>query len=53
MSTDKHFNEPGELPEPLEDNEPNDMPATQGMFIAVVVVAFIALAVLVLLQMAW
>ncbi len=53
MSTDKHYNEPGGLPEPLEDHEPNDMPATQGMFLAVVVVAFIAIAVLALLQMAW
>lgn len=53
MNTDKHFNEPGGLPEPLEDHEPNDMPATRGMFFAVMVVAFIAVAVLALLQVQW
>ncbi|MBX2974197.1 MAG: hypothetical protein KF797_13965 [Flavobacteriales bacterium] len=53
MSTDEHYNEPGGLPEPLEDKEPNDMPATKGMFLAVVVVAFIAVAVLVMLQRMW
>ena len=51
MSNDEHYNEPGGLPEPLEDNEPNDLPATRGIFYAVVVVAFIALAVLALLQL--
>jgi hypothetical protein len=50
MSSDEHYNEPGKLPEPLEDDQPNDLPATHGMFIAMIVVAFIALAVLVLLQ---
>jgi len=51
MSTDEHYNETGGLPEPLEDHEPNDLPATHGIFYAVVVVAFIALAVLALLQL--
>lgn len=53
MSTDEHYNEPGKLPEPLEDDQPNDMPATQGIFIALVVVAFIALIALALLQVKW
>lgn len=53
MSTDKHYNEPGGLPEPLEDHEPTDMPATRGIFLAMMVVAFIALAVMALLQVSW
>lgn len=53
MSTDKHYNEPGGLPEPLEDHEPNDMPATRGIFMAILVVAIIALAVMALLQLEW
>lgn len=53
MSTDEHYNEPGKLPEPLEDEQPNDMPATQGIFIALLVVAFIALIALALLQVKW
>lgn len=53
MSSDEHYNEPGGLPDPLEDNEPNDMPATRGMFIAVLILAGIALAVLALYQIQW
>ena len=53
MSTDKHYNEPGGLPEPLEDHQPTDMPATLGIFLAVIVVAFIAVTVLALLQIEW
>jgi hypothetical protein len=53
MSSDEHYNEPGKLPEPLEDEQPNDLPATHGMFIAVIAVAFIALVVLALLQVKW
>ena len=50
MSTDEHYNEPGGLPRPLEDHEPTDMPATRGIFLAVVTVGLIALIVLVILQ---
>ena len=50
MSTDEHYNEPGGLPEPLQDHEPTDMPATRGIFLAVVAVGLIALVVLMALQ---
>ena len=50
MSSDEHYNEPGKMPKPLDDDQPNDMPATQGIFIAMIVVAFFAVAVLMLLQ---
>jgi hypothetical protein len=43
MATDKHYNEPGALPEPLQDHKGTDMPATRGIVIAVVAVAVIAL----------
>ncbi len=52
MSTDKHFNEQGGLPEPLEDHESTDLPATKTMFVVLGVVAFLSLAVLVTLQIA-
>ena len=42
--TDEHYNEHGELPEPLEDEQPTDMPATKWLFVILVVVAMIAMA---------
>jgi hypothetical protein len=33
MPEDKHFNEPGAMPEALEDHRPTDLPATRVMFI--------------------
>jgi|GEM_PF-1336884 len=48
MSTDEHYNVPGQLPEPLEDHEPTDKSATVNMFVVIAVVAaigFIAMAV--------
>ncbi|HRH39033.1 MAG TPA: hypothetical protein PK760_11835 [Flavobacteriales bacterium] len=47
---DKHFNEHGGLPTPLDDDQPTDMPATVSIFVMIVVVAAIALAVLALFQ---
>lgn len=41
------------MPEPLEDNKPTDMPATRGIFVAVLVVAAIAMVVLAVLQVQW
>jgi len=51
MATDKHYNIPGGMPEPLEDPKPTDMPATRNMFIVIVVLAIIALVVLATLAM--
>lgn len=41
--TDEHYNQPGKLPEPLEDEEPTDLPATKWIFISVLVVSAIAI----------
>lgn len=43
MATDKHYNEPGVMPEPLQDKKGTDMPATRGIMIAIVGVAVIGL----------
>lgn len=53
--SDAHYNDHGELPEPLEDDEPTDLPATKWLFVALVVVACIALAVMAYLyeQQGW
>ncbi|MCB9183567.1 MAG: hypothetical protein H6591_06575 [Flavobacteriales bacterium] len=48
MSTDKHFNEPSGMPEPLEDNQPTDMKATISLFAVIVILGSIAIA-----AMAW
>lgn len=50
MATDKHFNEPGGLPEPLEDHQPNDKPATISMFVVMAIVAAIAIGALAVYQ---
>lgn len=47
--TDEHYNEQGELPEPLEDEQPTDMPATRWIFVMVVVVAVVGMVVMALL----
>ncbi len=46
--TDEHYNEQGELPKPLEDEQPTDMPATRWIFVMVVVavVGMLAMALL-------
>ncbi|MBP6311763.1 MAG: hypothetical protein KA408_05800 [Flavobacteriales bacterium] len=49
MATDEHYNEPGELIEPLEDPQPTDMPATKGMFVAIIIVAAIGMVTLMVL----
>ncbi len=53
MRPDDHYNEPAGLPEELEDHQPNDMPATRGIFITVLVLAAIALGVVALLYHQW
>ncbi len=53
MATDKHYNEEGKLPEPLEDHEPTDMPATLGIFVMIAIVAAIAVAALALFHYMW
>jgi heme/copper-type cytochrome/quinol oxidase subunit 2 len=52
MSTDKHFNAPGDLPEPIEDHKPTDMPATVNMFIIIAAVAVISVVVMVAMHLA-
>ncbi len=47
MATDKHYNEPGLVPEALEDMEPTDMPATVSMFVVIALVALLSLGVLI------
>jgi hypothetical protein len=51
MATDKHYNEPGVMPEPLEDPKGTDMPATRNMFLIIAALAIFAVAVVVVLQM--
>lgn len=53
MSTDKHYNEPGGVPEILEDKQPNDMPATLGIPVMILIVAAVAIAALALFQYLW
>jgi hypothetical protein len=48
---DEHFNKSGELPGPLEDDRPSDMPATKFMFVAMVVVAAIGVIWLIYLRL--
>lgn len=43
MATDKHYNEPGAVPEALEDHKGTDKQATRGIFVAILIVAVIAL----------
>jgi uncharacterized membrane protein len=43
MATDKHYNEPGVMPEVLRDRKGTDMPATRTMFFVILAVAIIAL----------
>ena len=45
MSTDKHFNEHGEVPKPLDDYRPNDMPAAKTIFIVVLAILILGTAV--------
>jgi hypothetical protein len=52
MSTDEHFNAPGDVPEPIDDHKPTDMPATINMFIIIAAVAVISLVVLVVTHLA-
>jgi hypothetical protein len=52
MATDKHYNEPGVMPEPLEDKRGTDMPATRLMFIVIAALAVLAAVVLIVIQMA-
>jgi hypothetical protein len=51
MPTDEHYNEPGGVPEPLEDHEPTDMPATVNMFVVIGALALISLVVIVVVYL--
>jgi hypothetical protein len=51
MSTDKHFNEHGGIPETLEDHQPTDMTATKSIFLILAVIVGIGMAVLATLQL--
>lgn len=51
MPTDEHYNEPGGVPEPLEDHEPTDMPATVNMFVVIGALALISLGVIVVVYL--
>ncbi len=48
MATDKHYNEPGAMPKPLEDHRGTDMPATRNMYIVIASVAVLAIVVLIM-----
>lgn len=52
MATDEHYNEPGIVPEPLEDEQPTDMPATRSMFVVIALLAVLSLVILVTLHLA-
>lgn len=41
MSTDKHYTEPGHMPQALEDGKGTDAQATKGMVAVIVIVAAI------------
>lgn len=47
MALDEHYNEPGAVPEPLEDHEPSDKPASIGIFVAIIALAALGLAALI------
>jgi len=53
MATDKHYNEPGVMPEPLQDKRGTDMPATRGIMITIVALAAIGLLVIALSYWFW
>jgi hypothetical protein len=53
MATDKHYNEPGVMPEPLQDKRGTDMPATRGIIITIVALAAIGLLVIALSYWFW
>jgi hypothetical protein len=53
MATDEHYNEPGELPKPLEDHSGTDMPATRGILWAIVVVAILGLITIGIARWFW
>ena len=44
--TDEHYNKQGELPQPLEDEQPTDLPATKWTSTTLVVVAVVGMAVM-------
>ena len=43
MSTDKHYNEAGAVPEVLEDHKGTDAQATKGIFLVIMIVGAILL----------
>lgn len=53
MTVDKHFTEKGEMPKPIEDNKPTDLPATKNMFRVIAVLAALGLVAAVLFEFFW
>lgn len=45
MATDEHYNEEGKVPEPLDDHQPTDMPATVGIILMIAFVAVISVMI--------
>lgn len=50
MATDKHYNEKGMLPDQMEDDKPNDLPATRNMFVVIALLAAVGLIVAVVYE---
>lgn len=51
MSTDKHFNEPGVMPDALRDRKGTDLPATRMMFVVIAILAAVGAVVAVLFEL--
>lgn len=51
MATDKHYNEPGAMPKPLEDRKGTDMPATRNMFKVIAILAVVSVIALVVIYL--
>jgi len=51
MATDKHYNEPGAMPEPLQDHKGTDMPATRNMFKVIVILAVVSVVALLVIYL--
>lgn len=50
MSADKHFDEHGVVPAPLDDHKPDDMPAARWLLVIVLALVLIGAAVTFLLR---
>lgn len=50
MAADKHFDEHGVVPAPLDDRKPDDMPAARWLLVIVLALVLVGAAVTLLLR---